>query len=114
MRKYSWFAKFTKYLQDADENTRKRWLAGFGVGSAILVILIWGFYFKSSLVDLGAEVESDKAENSSFLGDFFTGLKTIAEQTKLWWQMGNEMMVQGVKFNFVMENMEKIPPVELP
>jgi hypothetical protein len=102
-------------LQEADRETKKRWLVGSTLITGLVVISFWAVYVSFAIKGLRvAEAENSEA---SFSEVFFNGLKVIKDETfaKLQ-ELSGQMEFLGLSranLNFVAEGLEEIQPKRL-
>lgn len=130
-----------KKIQRSDAREKKKWFWGGSAVSVFIILLLWSVYLSVNLPTTEppetTQAEKADAENSlnnedSFLKIFGRGLSNISEDAnngigQLWdsfkktfesFKNGieekNTMNLKGSMVNFVNENIEPIPPTQLP
>lgn len=72
---------FVAELQNKDEQTKKQWLISSTAVSMTLILILWGFYFSSTIKNLSNK-ESTQSRNG-FGATFNQGLKVISDKIGL-------------------------------
>ena len=102
-------------LQEADRETKKRWLVGSTLITGLVVISFWAVYVSFAIKGLRV-VEAENSE-ASFSEVFFNGLKAVKDETFAKLQELSGQMeflgLSGANLNFVAEGLEEVPPKRL-
>lgn len=106
---------FIRNLQEADRETKKRWLVGSTLITGLVIVSFWAVYVSFSIKSLRA-VEAENSE-PSFSEVFFNGLKVVKDEAfaKLQ-ELSGQMKflgLSGANLNFVVEGLEEVRPKKL-
>lgn len=105
---------FIKNLQEADEQTKKKWLAIFSALSAAAVFSLWAVWFNYSFKSLDLGTEDVKNNEDSAWQSFSSSISLLTSQIGDWWATGNQLLVAGNDFNFIPSDLEDVPETTLP
>lgn len=107
---------FIKDLQNADEITRKKWLAIFTVITMAVVIGFWSVYISYRIQDVNA-LNAQK-DTPSFSEVFNSGLKILGAETMSKFKVligdSQYLNTSGKDFKFTVENLNPVTPRQLP
>lgn len=113
---------FVGELQKKDDQTKRQWLISSTAVSMTLVLILWGFYFSSTIQNLSAR-ESSQGRNG-FGATFNQGLKVITdkiglqisktmESAEVYLKATNSVTIQPTNLEFS-NSVEPITPNKFP
>lgn len=122
MTPFQKISHFIGDLQKSDEAVKKRWLIGSTAISMTLVLIMWAFYFSSTIQNLNSK---DSADNGiGFAATFSQGLKVISgkivdqlnktmESAQEYMKATNSVTIQPTSLE-ISNNIEPIAPKKFP
>lgn len=110
--------KFFSKIREADETTKKKWLWILTPVFMGAVIVLWLIYINSSVLALKEEnlkkVKTEAVKQPSYFEVFKKGFAAIINKIKEAAEKNRSIVIKGNKFNFIMEETEKINREKLP
>ncbi|MFH1759402.1 MAG: hypothetical protein ABH822_02475 [Patescibacteria group bacterium] len=117
--------QFIKNLQNADKETRKRWLIILTSSSALAVIALWGVYLNFTLASVDSLTGDMVQNNPGFFQIFSKGFSTIGGKTATGLANSyvyfsgkageeNAFVIDRGSHRFVYQELEPLPIRDLP
>jgi len=112
--------QFFQEVQSADQKTKTRWLIVLSGGTMFIILILWVAYFNIVTPRLDGDIAQAPApaKERTDIGAAISDIKNrfVAGFVILKRQLGtrNTIDISNAERNFILEDVEKIPPTQLP